>query len=415
MLVDQNPSYRQITKDDYEAMAGPSWPDFEIFSAGSKIEKFIADELDLMLSEIAQKRQNLSNFCVLPFFAKEYPVDTHCCLLPRNYDIDRIRSDMLNNIRTPYCQKCWVLEDAGRLSDRQIKNLTLETIDDTDLSNLYDLAASGNYTTTHYKIEASNYCNATCVTCSNGSSTAWGDLEKKNPQLVEEFYSQDKKSRKLYLLKQQDEKILIDYSTAKFVSFSGGESTMIRTHWDIVEKIADTGNKECRISFVTNGSFNLTSRQRDLLRNFKHVDFCFSIDGISKVFEYMRFPLCWQSVSDNVKWAQDQGFIVNASYTVSNLNILYHEQTVGWFQDNNIPYIENLVYDPEHFAPRSLSHDVKQKILGRTNNDMIKLLLSTHTDDDSKKYQEFLKHISYQDSLKKIRISDYLPEFVSMI
>lgn len=415
MLVDQKPSYRQITQQDYQAMSGPNWPSLDEFLKGGKIEQFVADELDQMLGEVDTKRKKLSSFCVLPFYGKEFPSNEHCCLLPKNYNIDRIRDDMLNNRRTPDCDKCWMLEDAGYLSDRQVKNFTLDFYSDTDLLYLYERAMNGEYSTTHYKIDASNYCNATCVTCGSSASTAWGDLLKNNQEIVKDFYGKNRNPEPLYVLKKNSEEISIDYKTAKFVLLRGGESTMIRTHWDIVENIVNAGNDECCISFVTNGSFNLTDRQKALLKQLKNVNFCFSIDGIEKVYEYMRFPLSWEKTVDNVNWAQDEGYLVSASYTISNLNILYYEQTTKWFDDNSIHYLDNPVYSPEYFSPRSLGSDIKQKIIDRTNHSMVRHLLSTHTDVDETNYKEFFKRIQYQDSLKKIKLRDYLPDFAELI
>lgn len=406
MLVDQRSSYRQITLEDYSAMAGPDWPDYQHFKDGCKIEQSIAIEIDSMLDSVEKEKSNLSNFCVLPFFGREYPENGHCCLLPSGYDIDEIRNDMLNNRRSRWCESCWVLEDSGNTSDRQLKNSTLDFYTNTDLVTLYKQAKSGDYDVMHYKISAGNYCNATCFTCDSISSTSWGKLESKN---------KNSKKLDLKIIKKDNEQIQINYHTATYISFMGGESTMIRTHWDIIEQLVAVGNTQCVISFVTNGSFELTQRQRDLLKKFQNVIFCFSIDGIGKVFEYMRFPLSWQKTLENIDWARKQGYKISSHYTISNLNVFYYEQTTNWFRENDIKYQQCLVTTPEYLTPFSLSHSVKQKILSNTENQSLKNWLSRHNDQDEKNFVLMLEEIKKQDELKQIKIYDYMPEFSDII
>jgi hypothetical protein len=405
MLVAQKPSYQQITEHDYQLMAGPDWPCYQEFISGAHIEQFVADELDSMLNGTSQKQQNISNFCVMPFYGWEYPANTHCCLLPNNYDLSSIQADMLNNRRNPQCHKCWTLEDAGITSERQIKNFTLDYYTNTDILYLYDKCVSSKNITSHYQIAASNFCNATCVTCNDNASTAWGNLLRKTA----------KKTVPLKLLKEDHVQLHVDYAAARFIGFKGGESTMIRTHWDIVEQLIEHKNFDCCVSFVTNGSFDLTDRQKYLLSQLKNVNFNFSIDGVNSVFEYMRYPISWDKINNNISWARNQKFTVSATYTISNLNIYYHAQTVKWFKDNNIRYLENVVYDPVHFSPKSLSESIKQKIILSSDSELICSMLDQHSSTDDNNYQTCLKQIQFQDQLKNIRIQDYLPEFWELV
>lgn len=400
MLVNQKSRYQSITQNDYVAMAGPDWPNYQEFSSGIQIEQFIADELDTMLGDFADKKSKISNFCVMPFYGWEYPAKTHCCLLPNNYDINSIKTDMLSNRRNDQCSKCWTIEDADSLSDRQIKNLTLDYYSNIDIVQLYEKCLTNENKTAHYQIAASNYCNATCVTCGPQASTAWEDLLKTT-----------KTTKKTIPLVHKSSIDMVDYAAAQFIGFKGGESTMIRAHWDMVEQLIEHHNRKCLISFTTNGSFDLTDRQKSLLTQFENVNFNFSIDGVGPVFEYMRYPTTWSKLTDNVAWATQEKFHVSASYTISNLNIMYHDQTVDWFAKNNIRYIENPVYYPVHFAPKSLSAPIKKQILESTDSSLVHNLLKHHSMTDDTGYANCLKQIKHQDQLKHIHMQDYLPEF----
>jgi sulfatase maturation enzyme AslB (radical SAM superfamily) len=145
-----------------------------------------------------------------------------------------------------------------------------------------------------------------------------------------------------------------------------------------------------------------------------YVNFCFSVDGTERVFEYLRYPGKWSTLVDNIKWVQDQGYLASVSYTISNLNVLYHEQTINWFDQNKLPYLENPVYTPSYFSPRALTFDIKQKILQQVKHTTVVKLLSSHSENDEQLYQDFLKEIARQDRLKNIQIADYLPEFLAL-
>ena len=120
-------------------------------------------------------------FCVLPFFGYEFGSGkgTHCCLLPQNYNINDIRSDILAQKRSPFCSACWKLEDAGLISDRKLKNSALDFYWDRDIRYIEEDVKNGKYTTLMIKSITSNTCNSTCITCNSSASSAWATLDKK--------------------------------------------------------------------------------------------------------------------------------------------------------------------------------------------------------------------------------------------
>jgi hypothetical protein len=390
--------YEYVNKTDYEFIAGPNWPSFDQFLSHDNIEQFVYDEIDQMLAP--DEVFDHPSFCVLPFFGLELNnSESACCLLPLGHDIKKIRAEMLDGQRPEECDKCWRNEDANVTSDRQLKNQTLSLVQDITIQSLLDQCQGGQYSVKMLKIDTSNTCNATCVTCDSGSSSAWGALERKNNIVPENNWriSHNKFDHRL------------DYSTIKMVSFRGGEPFLSPTNFDILDQILKHNNTECFVSFVTNGSFDLTDRQKHTLSKFKKVNFCFSIDGIGPVFEYMRYPLSWTKILDNIGWARDNNIDVSVSYTLSNVNLWYHAQTTAWFREQGINFLLGAVEYPAHFQPSALPESIKDRIIAR-DPDVAKLL-GKHTDQDDRNYQPFLFEIQKQDSWKSISIKDYLPEF----
>jgi hypothetical protein len=394
--------YDHISQADYETVAGPDWPLFSQFKLHIDVPDFVYAELDSMIRP--ESGFSHPSFCVLPFYAIEYPQKTPCCLLSAADSLAEIKSKMLKGQRPDACAKCWNLEDAGLKSDRQIKNETLDLFTNIDLEQLIEDCQQGKNKTIHYKIDTSNTCNSACMTCNGRSSNTWNKLLKKNN-----------------LPTYKDWKILpdqtsnwVDYAHAKSISFRGGEPFLSDTNFYILEQLIGHNNTDCFVSFVTNGSFALSRRQKEILLKFPNLNFCFSIDGIGPVFEYVRWPLKWNDIENNILWCQTNNIDVSVSYTLSNINLLYHTQTTQWFKDRKINYLTNPVYSPAHFKPQSLSIDAKQKLGQRSDCDAIVPWL-THSPDDEKMFRKFQVEVAKQDCMKNISIKDYLPELAELL
>jgi sulfatase maturation enzyme AslB (radical SAM superfamily) len=366
------------------------------------VPDFVYAELDDMIrSELGFSHPS---FCVLPFYAIEYPAKTPCCLLVGNNSLAEIKSQMLEGHRPNSCSKCWNLEDAGLKSDRQIKNETLDLFTNIDLEQLIEDCRQGKNKTIHYKIDTSNTCNSACMTCDGRASSTWNKLLKKNN-----------------LSTYKDWKILpdqttdwIDYAHAKSILFRGGEPFLSDTNFYALEQLIEHGNTDCFVSFVTNGSFSLSRRQKELLSKFSNLNFCFSIDGIGPVFEYVRWPLKWDDIENNIAWCQANNIDVSVSYTLSNINLYYHTQTTQWFRDQKINYLTNPVYSPAHFRPESLSAEIKQQLRQQHNSDAISQWLA-HSPNDDRLFEKFQVEIAKQDSMKNISMRDYLPELAALL
>lgn len=391
--------YSYVTESDYQSVAGLGWPDYKVFVEHKIVPEFVYNEIDQMLSR--KKPFDHPTFCVNPFYSREIPSQTHCCLLPKNYDINKIKNEMLSGKRPVECNACWKIEDNGQLSDRLIKNQTLDHWANIDLEILYKTAIEGKNTELMYKVDTSNVCNGICVTCGSGASTSWAKLEQENNIIPYASWKLNTKD------------IDIDYKNAVVIIFRGGEPLLSNTNFLVLEKLLEAGNTDCLISFTTNSSVQLTPRQYNILRHFANVDMCFSIDGVNKVFEYMRYPLKWQTCVDNMFKNIDKGFSISISYTISNINIAYHDITVDWFNRHKLPYLSNPVQNPKYFRPDALPLRLKEKILNNNSSSLVKNLLTNHTDQDDIDWFHTVKEIKKQDNWKNITINNYLPEISS--
>ncbi len=348
-------------------------------------------------------------FCVLPFFGYEYTVagGTHCCLLPKNYNIESIKNDMLSGKRSPFCSACWDLEDAGLISDRKIKNSALDFYLDRDIKFIEEDARNGSNKIIMVKNATSNTCNSTCVTCNSGASTAWAPLEQKLNLVPSKAASMTQK--------QIDD--TLDFKNLVMLNLVGGEPLYEKLNFYILEKLLEHGNTDCFIATTTNGSVDLSPSKKELFKKFKNLNFNISIDGVGPVFEYLRYPLSWSTLLDNLDFFRTVTNNISTSYTTSNLNVLYHHDTTAWFDQQGLNYHFSPVINPVHFRPGALPRSVKDEIFKRHGHtkDLDFLLGSQHNQQDDADFENLLKHIKKQDQVKGISIHDYLPEFCKLV
>lgn len=338
-------------------------------------------------------------FCVMPFFGAEIGSDgeriTPCCLLKPHSDIRKIQNEMLQKKRPVECSTCWQLEEKQIKSDRQYKNETFDYYTNRDITFIEQDCKQGVYSEQIIKLYTSTLCNSTCMTCGPQLSTAWAALTKSNTNYIS-------------LSKHQSNNL--NYKDIKMLSFVGGEPLYEKRNFYILENLIKYENFDCFISLVTNGSVSLSNRQIKTLANFKNLNLCLSIDGIESKFEYIRYPLKWQKLLENIKLFKNYGIKLSVSFTISNLNIFYYNEIVSWFKQQELLFNHSLVNNPVWFSCNSLPISIKNKLSIEAQQ-----LLRPHESQDDYNFSLFLKNVDQQDKLKKISMADYMPELSSLI
>lgn len=327
----------------------------------------------------------MKNFCVLPWYSREIQLakgtESVCCWLTGKPNIDDLKKDILADTSPSACIRCRINETKGLESRRQMENRFLDFAIDRDLTKIKEDVQQGKFESLLLQIHVGTLCNSTCVTCGSNASTSWQALENNQRSIKIESSEVDKNFESI--------KNSIDWKNVKRINLLGGEPLLIRKSFDILNCLLEVNNTNCLISFVTNGSVKLNSQQKDLLEKFTNIQCCVSIDGIGKMFEYVRYPLKWNTLLDNLEQYKTVFDEVVVSFTVSNLNYHARLQIISWFNEHNLLYIENYVQYPEYF--------------------------NYQVQPGHRLWQEFVKQVRYQDSIKKISISDYIPEIAILM
>ena len=274
----------------------------------------------------------------------------------------------------------------------------IKLLKDKDIDKIREDCINNNHQILTYQIHTSNLCNQACVTCSSKFSSKWAEIEKRMSIVPTPTFYADPKG------------IGVNYQTAKRIELLGGEPLFDSRTFDILEQLIKHNNTDCFISIVTNGSISLTDKHHKLLSKFTDLNICISIDGIGPVFEYMRWPGKWDTLTQNIAQYKSIAKSLSVSYTLSSLNALYYDETVSWFQQQNLPFNHNVVTYPNwasiNATPNILKQHLKQK-----NNFIARLLPQT----GSISIEDYREKISQQDAAKKIKLEDYMPELAKII
>jgi hypothetical protein len=221
-----------------------------------------------------------------------------------------VRADLLAGRRPEGCKECYEMEPYNKVSGRQrqllkvgIRNEYFEkTLSSSPLRADFDYSNANQGVTTRgiadWQIDLGNYCNGACVFCSPESSSrlatefkqiglidetpkaAWCD----DPVLVERFI--------------QD---LIE-SDPRYLHFIGGETLITPGFEKILTALVDHNiAKHITLGFTTNLTV-WNDNTVDLLTKFKQVNLGMSVETLSSLNDYVR----WPSKIDQVQTYLDQ-------------------------------------------------------------------------------------------------------------
>lgn len=278
----------------------------------------------------------------------------------RNAEIFReIRSQMLVGERPDHCRLCWTEEDLGHKSRRVSEiqragegfeeharthtkpdgSIDLEKLPATDLD-----------------LRLGNHCNFKCRSCSPRDSSAWYDdyaklniadsIFRLKPAKFEGRYDFIK-SDKGWTLDTNDfswhedsvllKKLEENLDHVERIYFTGGEPTLIRAHWRLLEKLIEKGRAPyIWLDYNTNVSA-ITEEWLSIWKNFKHVFLGCSVDGIGDKAVYIRPPVEWATIEKNLEKVAGAGGNIQAglSITVSVYNVLHYLEMLEYRWDKN--------------------------------------------------------------------------------
>jgi hypothetical protein len=235
------------------------------------------------------------------------PTRSHVIDFHHNEYLQQQRSQSQNQ-RVQGCQECWRQENRGQSSYRQLHNAWYrEQFPDLD-----------PYSTELIKLDynVDPICNAKCIICGSHFSSLWAQEDRE--------FGEIGKIRSVSELRSNRAVLDLDLSRLRRLYFNGGEPLLSKEPLELLLKIKQQGDislLHCQLS--TNGSIRPDPDLVDLWRQCHKVDIFVSLDATGTEFEYIRYPLQWSQVWENIRYmgTLSSNIFVNFSFTLGVHNI----------------------------------------------------------------------------------------------
>jgi MoaA/NifB/PqqE/SkfB family radical SAM enzyme len=316
------------------------------------------------------------------------------------------------------CLACKSRERKGVLSRRQKSNKTnLKKIDSYSLETIASLEK--------IDIAFSNKCNMDCVFCSPEFSSMW----KKHVKSVQDLdvglrFGKTDSSTSMDFSKEDWISFLVEASGLKKIDVKGGEPTIEESFINLLEAVVELSRFDIHINVNTNG-IGKNDKFIKYVKLIPNLNYCFSIDGIGKTYEFIRgqkFSLIEENFKKYLAHCSEK---VTVNFTSCNLNILGLEDFVGWlsslelFVGKRLAYLDlrQIVDHPDFLSPLVISegevlqaknmllriakknyHFIKKNELYDLNN----LIVNSSRDEYYKHKDSLEKYLSY---FKQVRMT----------
>jgi radical SAM protein with 4Fe4S-binding SPASM domain len=356
-------------------------------------------------------------FCVLPWMHLYVGTDGNvlpCCVADHQYPMgnieeqkvdsilkspafNQLRKNMLSELRSKECNRCYAQEDAGLQSSRlshnnQWKNIRQENFNkDGSIDKVEPI---------YLDIRLNNLCNLKCRMCSGYFSSAIAQ---------EEVLLFGKKESVQSSLKLQQRNLglqeIIEYvPAAEKIYFAGGEPLLIAEHYKILDVLIACGNTDLEITYNTNFT-TLNYRGRsvlDLWKKFSNVTVGASLDAEGNVAEYVRHGTNWNIIKSNLKLVKSQcphvNFTVTSTVGLLNATSLIRLQQ-DWHNSKTLDisnFSQSIMIGPDHLTVCVLPLKHKQQ-LEQTINHHIAWCKKNNANTLAKLWEDVLNYMWSRD------------------
>jgi organic radical activating enzyme len=221
----------------------------------------------------------------------------------------RKKLNSIDSTKSSLCSECNFFKNQGIRKSWRDHSFTIVP-DDAELGDA-----------SYLEVQFDKTCNGGCIMCGPYYSSFWANEVKQ--------YQRDKTDHLQTILE------IVDLSKTRKILFLGGEPLLSDTDLRLLAEVPNPSIVD--IQYTTNGSVYPSAERLELWKSFKSVMLNFSIDGTDEIFEYVRYPLKWNTVENNMFRMRDElpsNVKIKLNHTVNILNLWYYDKFNAWYQNN---------------------------------------------------------------------------------
>ena len=285
-----------------------------------------------------------------------------------------LRKEILEGRKPSQCDTCWIDEDNGKESKRQMYNGFFEQWYKNQGTDWSSNIQEEDIKLIDIQLIFGNTCNLKCRSCNPNYSSKW--VEESYDRNISDSFGIENNTIDMN-----------DPSNSKFwtefdewtvnlgrIEIMGGEPFYVKEFKNFINKLIESGRSQyIELSLSTNGTILDKEFLEKIIRNFKEVAFSVSIDGIEDKFEYLRHPAKWDEVKANLdyfyKLHTDDNYpvVIQLTHTVTALNIMSLSEFHQYFETNypRFHIWNNVAHYPKWLTPSVLPRYVKKYITNK--------------------------------------------------
>jgi MoaA/NifB/PqqE/SkfB family radical SAM enzyme len=253
-------------------------------------------------------------------------------------DLVDIRQKMLAGEKVAGCSQCYQHEEYGGKSQRLQYNqmfplkFSQSHVERTDIK--------------YFDLRLGNLCNLNCRSCSPKNSSQFSkeinELHNTNitkfheilPLTIDTWYESD------VFMDNIDSQL----KNIKLLYLTGGEPTIIKKNFEILNKLISTGFSKNITVMINSNMTNLNSDFYEILDEFKSVIFFASIDGTGPIQEYLRYPSDWNQIDNNItKLIKRANIKIRPTPVIQTTNLNKIVDLFEYFENFNISANKSIV------------------------------------------------------------------------
>jgi radical SAM protein with 4Fe4S-binding SPASM domain len=330
--------------------------------------------------------------------------------------IKSIRKDMLDEKFPSNCSECYKKEEGmTNINFKEISN-RLYHVGKLGVSPIKLYKNENNFELQQLDVRWRNTCNGACVYCGPALSSRWA-IELNNENRMTRT-----------AMEASVDYIYSNLGNLKMLYLCGGEPMMMKENIKLLQIIKKT-NPNLDIRVNTNLS-NLDNKVFRLLETLPNVHWILSAEATHEKFEYIRYPLKWDTFIKNIKIIQglDHKVSLNMSWNILNafgiFNFVDQMLSMGFHQNS---FVVNAVNDPSFYdvsnLPSEMLLEIKQEAVKRhgrlTDPFMLKYsyeAIIRHCDKSRMNEQQNLKkQLGILDSRRSLDSKKVFPELYERV
>jgi len=378
--------------------------------------------------------------------------------------MSNIRKDMINGKSPDICQKCQYEQKQGKVSGRQrqlLKSIVVESEfnktlcasphwDDFEYS--YNHNGQTKNTPCDLQIDLGNTCNSACIMCPPRYSSRGTEEHKKLHQIQPVLFADAPRIKNWTDNKTLVDKFvneLVDLPSIKYIHFLGGETLYMKSFYNICDQMIDKGLAKDTIMGTTTNCTVYDDRIEHIIENFKTVHLGLSIESVTDLNDYIRWPSKIDKVLDYVnkflELRKHHNLFISLRITPTIFSVYHLDQLLEFMIKNRITAEScDILTEPRQLRMELLPTEIRKEVIGKLNRlvDRYNLQRSENIiinrrvpetvdsvigevvfeyvdfltnykepDDIEESRNELIKYIHAYESIHNNKILDYLPEY----